>query len=202
MFSALTTVDLAVSFTVFNAALGPSLPPFRSPQPVPPCSDDLISLMSHVFNRQSHFRQTLLLEARSRREPLCFLPEQSALVYLQCHRLTLSSVPRDALPCTCFIICDAFSVVEALGTVSRSQMAFAHGSHHLQFPADAVPPFAAFPWRRSVRLKGISASLPAACLEFPDISRKESLRGLGFHPPWPRLQLLCSPSSPSAGRPC
>lgn len=29
-------------------------------------------------------------------------------------------------------------------------------------------------------LKGISASLPVACLEFPGVSRKESLRGLGF----------------------
>lgn len=59
-------------------------------------------------------------------------------------------------------------------------MAFSHGRHRLQFLADEVPPFAVFPWRRSVGLKGISASLPVACLEFPGISRKESIRGLGF----------------------
>lgn len=108
------------------------------------------------------------------------LPEQSALVQLQCHRLAPSSVPRDALPCTGFIICDAFSAVEAQGMVSRSQMAFAHRSLHLQFLADEVPPFAGFPRRRSVGLKGISVSLPAACLDFPGVSRKESVRGLGF----------------------
>lgn len=76
---------------------------------------------------------------------LHFARNNTALLRLQCHRLALSSVPRDALPCTCFIICDAFSAAEALGTIFRSQKAFAHGSHHLRFLADKVPPFAAFP---------------------------------------------------------
>lgn len=59
-------------------------------------------------------------------------------------------------------------------------MAFAHDSHHLQLLADEVPPFAAFPWRPSAGLKGISAFLPVASSEFPSVSRKESVRGLGF----------------------